>query len=220
MRRPDVSARPAAIILPSQKSNSMPIAAHRSASRFTIADSFPKCNPSFFVEGENENRQATGGACRFLSCPQGIAAVQDRGPAQRGGAFASYERLPQTTPWRRANVFRPGMFHSPGIQNLQVLLSGCRRAPGGGGRNAVRNGCCASPRKRLPSTPLRTGRSPHSFRHRRRSAPPRPGGLHRIWRHKVNGSEGTREGPLGGARQIRKKPCAARGSLHGSPAAP
>lgn len=83
MRRPDVSARPAAIILPSQKSNSMPIAAHRSASRFTIADSFPKCNPSFFVEGENENRQATGGACRFLSCPQGIAAVQDRGPAQR-----------------------------------------------------------------------------------------------------------------------------------------
>ena len=124
MRRPDVSARPAAIILPSQKSNSMPIAAHRSASRFTIADSFPKCNPSFFVEGENENRQATGGACRFLSCPQGIAAVQDRGPAQRGGAFASYERLPQTTPWRRANVFRPGMFHSPGIQKRSACFAG------------------------------------------------------------------------------------------------
>ena len=45
-------------------------------------------------------------------------------------------------------------------------------------------------------------------------------GFHRIWRHKVNCPEGTREGPLGGARQIRKKPCVARVSLHSSLAAP
>ena len=45
-------------------------------------------------------------------------------------------------------------------------------------------------------------------------------GFHRIWRHKVNCPEGTREGPLGGARQIRKKPCVTRVSLHSSLAAP
>ena len=45
-------------------------------------------------------------------------------------------------------------------------------------------------------------------------------GFHRIWRHKVNCPEGTREGPLGGVRQIRKKPCVARVSLHSSLAAP
>ncbi len=45
-------------------------------------------------------------------------------------------------------------------------------------------------------------------------------GFNRIWRHKVNCPEGTREGPLGGVRQIRKKPCVARVSLHSSLAAP
>ena len=45
-------------------------------------------------------------------------------------------------------------------------------------------------------------------------------GFHRIWRHKVNCPEGTREGPLGGVRQLRKKPCVARVSLHSSRAAP
>ena len=45
-------------------------------------------------------------------------------------------------------------------------------------------------------------------------------GFHRIWRHKVNCPEGTREGPLGGVRKIRETPCAPGVSLHGSLAAP
>ena len=71
----------------------------------------------------------------------------------------------------------------------------------------------------LPGAPLLTGLPPRSSRHWRRSALP-SGGYNRIWRHKVNCPEGTREGPLGGARQIRKKPCVARVSLHSSLAAP
>ncbi len=38
--------------------------------------------------------------------------------------------------------------------------------------STVRKGRYASPRKRLPSTPLRTGLPPRFFRHWRRSAPP------------------------------------------------
>ena len=89
----------------------------------------------------------------------------------------------------------------------------------------VRGPQCSSQRSRcvgpwgLPGAPLLTGLPPRSSRHWRRSALP-SGGYHRIWRHKVNCPEGTREGPLGGARQIRKKPCVARVSLHSSLAAP
>ena len=100
------------------------------------------------------------------------------------------------------------------------FLFGCRKPPGG-----VRGPQCSSQRSRcvgpwgLPGAPLLTGLPPRSSRHWRRSALP-SGGFHRIWRHKVNCPEGTREGPLGGARQIRKKPCVARVSLHSSLAAP
>ena len=84
---------------------------------------------------------------------------------------------------------------------------------------------CSSQRSRcvgpwgLPGAPLLTGLPPRSSRHWRRSALP-SGGFDRIWRHKVNCPEGTREGPLGGVRQIRKKPCVARVSLHSALAAP
>ena len=89
----------------------------------------------------------------------------------------------------------------------------------------VRGPQCSSQRPRcigpwgLPGAPLLTGLPPRSSRYWRRSAPP-TGGFNRIWRHKVNCPEGTREGPLGGVRQIRKKPCVARVSLHSSLAAP
>ena len=55
----------------------------------------------------------------------------------------------------------------------------------------------------LPGAPLLTGLPPRSSRHWRRSALP-PGGYNRIWRR---------------VRQIRKKPCVARVSLHSSLAA-
>ena len=89
----------------------------------------------------------------------------------------------------------------------------------------VRGPQCSSQRSRcvgpwgLPGAPLLTGLPPRSSRHWRRSALP-SGGFDRIWRRKVNCPEGTREGPLGGVRQIRKKPCVARVSLHSSLAAP
>ena len=50
------------------------------------------------------------------------------------------------------------------------LRARCRALPGSG--PAVRKGRCASPLKRLPSTPLLTGLPPRFFRHWRRSAPP------------------------------------------------
>ncbi len=89
----------------------------------------------------------------------------------------------------------------------------------------VRGPQCSSQRSRcvgpwgLPGAPLLTGLPPRSSRHWRRSALP-SGGFDRIWRHKVNCPEGTREVPPGGVRQIRKKPCVARVSRHRLLAAP
>ena len=54
------------------------------------------------------------------------------------------------------------------------LRARCRALPGSG--PAVRKGRCASPLKRLPSTPLLTGLPPRFFRHWRRSAPAVPNG--------------------------------------------
>ena len=74
----------------------------------------------------------------------------------------------------------------------------------------VRGPQCSSQRLRcvgpwgLPGAPLLTGFPPRSSRHWRRSALP-SGGYNRIWRR---------------VRQIRKKPCVARVSLHSSLAAP
>ena len=70
-----------------------------------------------------------------------------------------------------------------------------------------------------PGASLLIGLPPRFICHWQPSALP-PGCFHRIWRHKVNCPEGTREDPLGGMGKIRKKPCVARVSLHGSLAAP
>ena len=82
-----------------------------------------------------------------------------------------------------------------------------RRGPMGGGGVWRRGGPMGRPASACRKTPGGSGAAA-------------PGGFDRIWRHKVNCPEGTREGPLGGARQIRKKPCVARVSLHSSLAAP
>ena len=58
---------------------------------------------------------------------------------------------------------------------LNMLAAGLARLRAGGLRPpaaAVRKGRCASPPKRLPSTPLLTGLPPRFFRHWRRSALP------------------------------------------------
>ena len=55
----------------------------------------------------------------------------------------------------------------------------------------------------LPGAPLLTGLPPRFICHWQRSALP-PRCFHRIWRHKVNCPEGTREGPLGGAANPQK----------------
>ena len=55
--------------------------------------------------------------------------------------------------------------------------------------HAVRKGRCASPPRRLPSTPLLTGLPPRFFRHWRRSAPPP---LRWVFHQRQKGNEKTR----------------------------
>ena len=80
----------------------------------------------------------------------------------------------------------------------------------------VRGTQCSSQRSRcvgpwgLPGAPLLTGLPPRSSRHWRRSALP-SGGFDRIWRHKVNCPEGTREGPLGGCASNPQKALRSKG---------
>ena len=87
------------------------------------------------------------------------------------------------------------------------------------GRSAVCNGRAASARGAFLTLPCSLGFRLASSATGSPRLPP-PGCFHRIWRHKVNCPEGTREGPLGGVGQIRLKPCVVRVSLHGTLAAP
>ena len=144
----------------------------------------------------------------------GWAAPTRRQPgvARPPACFAAFGRKtppPPPPPQAPTNNSRP----------KRAAASLSRNPWGLGGRNAVRKSRAASARGAFLALPCSLG-----FR----LAPPATGGARlcphggfdRIWRHKVNCPEGTREGPLGGARQIRKKPCVARVSLHNSLAAP
>ena len=75
---------------------------------------------------------------------------------------------------------------------LNMPAAGLARLRAGGLRPpaaAVRKGRCASPLKRLPSTPLLTGLPPRCIRHWRRSAPPP---LRRVFHQRQKGNEKTR----------------------------
>ena len=71
----------------------------------------------------------------------------------------------------------------------------------------------------LPGAPLLTGLPPRSSRHWRRSALP-PRRLSSALAAQGELSRRDKRRPPGGVRQIRKKPCVARVSLHGSLPAP
>ena len=126
-----------------------------------------------------ENPSGPGGAAGAHSAHKAWAGALGPRPcfgfAGPSGPQNAAAPPPQRPPGRPsgAAAFR-GRGHRPRPRNMPA--AGLARQRAGGlcppAAFAVRKGRCASPLKRLPSTPLLTGLPPRFFRHWRRSALP------------------------------------------------
>ncbi len=113
--------------------------------------------------GAPQRRPATPTPARFRRPYSGGSVAPRKAPAfQRGAAAFGAVGRPAGPPHCRQTKER-----ARGQRPRAPLFQGASRPAA-----AVRKGRCASPPRRLPSTPLRTGLPPRFFRHWRRSAPP------------------------------------------------